>query len=189
MSELFAERRRALEEEFFARQNAELLEAMRASVQTEHRKEELRRTSGIADDRILQHLIDAGMTAATLTAAALVPLVAVAWADGRLEEVERNQVLRYARTLELGEEANRLLAHWLEAPPGRRLFDTWVEYVKSILPALEPGAREQLRSTTLVRAEGVADAAAGEPYGVGRRISDEEREALRLIKDAFGDRP
>ena len=185
MSELFAERRRALEEEFFARQNAELLEAMRASAETDQRKADLRKITGIEDDRILQHLIDAGMTPATLTATALVPLVAVAWADGRLEEGERTQVLRYARTLDMSDEANALLAHWLEAPPEPGLFDTWAEYVTSILPALDPAAREQLRSSTRARAEAVADAAAGEPYGVGRRISDEERRVLDLIEAAL----
>ncbi len=183
--ELFGERGRALEEEFFKRQNAELLAAMRAKLETEHRKAELRKNTGIEDDRVLQHLIDSGMTPATLTATALVPLVAVAWADGRLEEVERTHVLRYARTLDMSEEANSLLAHWLETRPGPGLFDTWAEYVKSILPVLDPAAREQLRSSTRTRAEAVADAAAGEPYGVGRRISDEERKVLDLIEAAF----
>lgn len=182
MSELFAERRRALEEEFFARQNAELLEAMRASARTERQKADLRKTTGIEDDSILQHLIDAGMTPAALTATALVPLIAVAWADGRLEEVERAQVLRYARTLDMSEEANALLAHWLEARPGPGLFDTWAEYMTSILPTLDSSAREQLRSSTRARAAAVADAAAGEPYGVGRRIAPEEKEVMERIE-------
>lgn len=183
--ELFGERRRALEEEFFKRQDAERLAAMRAQAKAERMKSELRNATGISDDGVIAHLVDAGMTPATVTAATVVPLIAVAWADGQLEGPERDQVLRYARTLELGEEANSLLTSWLIEAPEPKLFETWLEYVRGLLPQLDQPARDQMKATTLARAAAVAEAAAGEPYGVGRQVSPEEKHVLRRIEGAF----
>jgi DNA-binding phage protein len=183
--ELFGERGRALEEEFFKRQNAELLAAMRAKLETERAGQELANTAGLNDEQVLARLLDAGVTPAAVTAMAVVPLVAVAWADGKLDEGERNQVLRYARTLAMGEEATSLLTSWLVAAPEPVLFDTWVEYVRNLLPRLDQPARDELKATTCLRAAAVAEAAAGEPYGVGRQISAEEQSVLRRVEAAF----
>lgn len=183
--ELFGERGRTLEEEFFKRQNAELLAAMRAKLETERAKKELANTAGLTDEQVLARLLDAGVTPATITAMAMVPLVAVAWADGKLDEVERNQVLRYARTIEIGEGATSLLTSWLVAEPETALFDTWLEYVLNLLPRLDQPARDELKATTCMRAAAVAEAAAGEPYGVGRQVSPEEKQVLRRIEAAF----
>lgn len=183
--ELFGERGRALEEEFFKRQNAELLAAMRAKLDTERARKELAKTAGLTDEQVLARLLDAGVTQVTLTAMAVVPLVAVAWADGRLDEGERNQVLRSARTLEIGEEATSLLTSWLVTEPEPALFDTWIEYIRNLLPRLDQPARDELKAATCMRAAAVAEAAAGEPYGVGRQVSPEEKQVLRRIEAAF----
>ncbi|MBE0608547.1 MAG: hypothetical protein IH609_04155, partial [Dehalococcoidia bacterium] len=50
--ELFGERGRTLEEEFFKRQNAELLAAMRAKLETERAKKELANTAGMTDEQV-----------------------------------------------------------------------------------------------------------------------------------------
>jgi DNA-binding phage protein len=183
--ELFGERGRTLEEEFFKRQNAELLAALRAKLETERTRKELANTAGVSDEQVLARLFEAGMTPATLTAMAVVPLVAIAWADGKLEEAERDQVLRYARSLDLGQEATSLLTSWLVAEPEPALFEIWIEYVRNLLPQLDEPARDQLKATTCMRAAAVAEAAAGEPYGVGRQISAEEQSVLRRIEAAF----
>lgn len=183
--ELFGERGRALEEEFFKRQNAELLAAMRAKLETERARKELAKTAGLTDEQVLARLLDAGVTQVTLTAMAVVPLVAVAWADGQLEEAERNQVLRSARSLQIGEEATSLLTGWLVEEPEPALFDTWMEYIRNLLPRLDQPARDELKAATCMRAAAVAEAAAGEPYGVGRQVSPEESQVLRRIEAAF----
>jgi hypothetical protein len=158
---------------------------MRAKLETERAKKQLANTAGMTDEQVLARLLDAGVTPATITAMAVVPLIAVAWADGKLEEAERNQVLRYARTLDIGEEATTLLTSWLVAEPEPALFDTWLEYVRDLLPRLDPPARDELRATTCMRAAAVAEAAAGEPYGVGRQVSPEEKQVLQRIEVAF----
>jgi len=183
--ELFGERRRALEEAFFRKQDAEGLAEMRAKRQSEHMKDALRETAGITNEPLLSHLVSVGLTPETLVAAAVAPLVAVAWADGKLEEAERNQILREAHGLDLGDEALILLEHWLAQEPEPSLFETWTEYIQSLLPRLDESARAQLKATTHARAVAVAEAAAGEPYGVGRQISLEEQSVLRRINAPF----
>ena len=183
--ELFGERRRALEEEFFREENAKLLAAMREKKEAEDVEEALRAAAGIKDERLVHHLREAGMTAATLTAASLVPLVAVAWADGEVEEWERHEILKDASLAHLDDASRELLADWLETRPEPELFETWMEYIRSLLPQLDVRSREALKTSTLAQAVGVAEAAGGGPYKIGRRTSKEEERVLRRIQAAF----
>ncbi len=183
--ELFGERRRALEEEFFRKQNEELLASMRAKSEAVHVRDALRSMVGTTDDLLVAHIMELGMTAATLTAIAVLPLVAIAWADGTLEDAERDQILRDSSVAELGEPARTLLTGWLDTAPENELLETWVEYIQSLLPRLDPSARESLKATTLARATLVAEAAGGGPYRMGRRTSSEEQSILQKIEAAF----
>lgn len=183
--ELFGDRRRTLEEEFFRKQNQHLLDSMREKSETEHVRDALRTTTGIDDEALLGQIVELGMTAATLTAAAVIPLVAIAWADGTLEEAERRQIFRDPLVTGLGEAANTLLTSWLVTPPEASLFDTWVEYTRSLLPKLAPSAISSLKSATIARAKAVAEAAGGGPYRIGKRTSGEEQSVLQKIEAAF----
>ncbi|MEO8538806.1 MAG: hypothetical protein ABI577_03630 [bacterium] len=183
--ELFGERGRVLEEDFFRRQNAELLTSMRSQSESVHVRDALRSTTGIDDEVLLAHMMELGMTAATLTAAALIPLVTIAWADGTLEEAERRQIFRDPLVAGLSEAANTLLTSWLLTPPDATLFDTWVAYTRSLLPKVSPSARSSLKSATIARATVVAEAAGGGPYRVGRRTSAEEQSVIQKIEAAF----
>lgn len=184
-NELFGDRRRALEEEFFKRHNEELLAAMRARLETEHLAEALGGATGITDEHVIAHLIEAGMTGATVMALALVPLVAVAWADGKLEEAERLRIIRDPQTHELSGEARALLLNWLIEEPEPSLFETWIEYVHAIRPDMDQAGWDRLKAATCDRSRAVAAAAAGEPYGVGREVSREEQAVLNRIETAF----
>ena len=79
---------RALEEAFFAKDNARLLKQMREKKQ----REELREVVQIKDEAFLDRLIELGINPETVLALTLVPLTAVAWADGILEDRERYAV-------------------------------------------------------------------------------------------------
>lgn len=184
--ELLGDRRRALEDEFFHKQNKELLSSMRAKSESEQVRDALRSTTGIEDDALLAQIMELGMTAATLTATAVIPLVAIAWADGKLEDAERRQILRDPVVGDLGEAANTLLTSWLTTAPEASLFETWAEYMRSILPGLTPAARASLKSATVSRAKLVAEAAGGGPYRIGKRTSGEEKSILETIEDVFG---
>jgi tellurite resistance protein len=118
---LLEDRRKALEEQFFKKQDAELLQRMREQRAEQERRQALATASGVRDEAALEAMVQADIGPETLAALGLVPLVAVAWADGKLDDDEREAVLSAARGLGLeeGGPADRLLVGWRSSRPGR----------------------------------------------------------------------
>ena len=97
MSEDFLSKRgAALEESFFRRRDAELLEEMKKSMATDSQRDALIKSSGISDNALLDRFIELKLSADTVAALSLVPLIQVAWADNKLESQEREAVLAAA---------------------------------------------------------------------------------------------
>jgi len=69
-----------------------------------------------------------GITAETAAAFEVLPLVEVAWADGRVDQEERWRLLEAATRLgvEVGRPAHALLESWLERRPVPQLFGAWL---------------------------------------------------------------
>lgn len=176
------DRRDALENAFFARQEAAMRERMREAEQTRTRRESLRAASGLTDEAALDRLDALGVSPETLAALSLVPLVAVAWADGSLDDRERAAVLSGAAEagVEPGGPAHGLLDRWLSAPPPPELTETWAAYVR----ALDADTRASLRASVTGRARRVAEAAGG-VLGIGRKVSAAEEAALSRLDAAF----
>jgi len=180
--EFLGDRKKALEESFFAKQNAALLEKMRAEREKEAAIESLARTSRIDDREILEKLVDLGIDAATWAALSLVPLVEVAWADGDVKDKERAAVLAAAQEqgIDSGTPSHALLESWLGTRPGPALFASWGGYATELAANLSPAERSALHRDIADRAFAVARAAGG-ILGVGS-IS----EAEKLVLDALG---
>ena len=185
-SDSFAERGKALEESFFAKRNRELLEQLRSQQAAEAQAEELTRVTGIADASVIQHLVKLGLGSETIAAVSLVPLIQVAWADGKLETKEREAVLSAAREdgIESESPSYRLLQSWLEEAPEPKLMTVWQEYVSSMASSLSTDARDQIKSQLIGRARRVAEASGG-LLGLGRKISPEEQRVLDDLQKAF----
>ncbi|ETX04871.1 MAG: hypothetical protein ETSY2_26255, partial [Candidatus Entotheonella gemina] len=127
MSEAFlGERRKSLEEAFFAQQQTELLQKLQEEKSAQTRRESLRAASGITDEAVLDQLADLDIQSETLAAVALVPLVAVAWADQSLDDKERSAILSGAQQsgLDAGQPGYQLLEGWLANPPEPALVHT-----------------------------------------------------------------
>ena len=88
--EVLGNRRRALEESFFARQNNRLLEQLRSETAAAERLQQLATVSGIEDPATLQQLLAADIQPETFAAVSLIPIVQVAWSDGKLDDKERS---------------------------------------------------------------------------------------------------
>jgi alkylation response protein AidB-like acyl-CoA dehydrogenase len=73
------DRRRALEDAFFLKENEKLLANLRANEERAEQRAALSATMKLSDEDVLDHLIDAGIRAETWLAISLVPLVEVAW--------------------------------------------------------------------------------------------------------------
>ncbi|MCA9569225.1 MAG: FHA domain-containing protein [Myxococcales bacterium] len=73
----------------------------------------------MASDALLRELNYLGIDEATFAVLALLPLVQVAWADGRVQDEERRLILEAAKkNWTLSADAMDLLTSWLVHPPG-----------------------------------------------------------------------
>jgi hypothetical protein len=176
------ERRRALEEAFFARHNDELIRRLHATDRDRPEKEKLAEASGLHDEALLDRLVALGIGSGTLAALSIVPLVVVAWADGVVGEKERAAILSAAADAGLGRDGpgGQLLSRWLGSAPPPELLAAWAAYVH----ALEPEARAALHPRVMSRARQVAEAAGG-LLGLLRGTSEAEARALAKLEAAF----
>ncbi len=179
----FDERRSALEEEFFARENQRLLEKLRRKKSHQEQKKALAEVSGITDDLVLEALIQNNIGSETLAAVSLVPLIAVAWADGHLHRKERQAVLDAARKHGLKQDTAsfELLENWLKHEPSPRLLKVWKEYVGS----LPKNQKQALRDQVIGLARTVAGAAGGF-LGLISAVSTHEKQVLEELESVFG---
>jgi len=181
------DRRIALEESFFTKENERLRAQLCAKAERNEDRAELAGELGFNDTGVLDQLLDAGIEAETCLAVTLVPLVRVAWADGNVSPPEREMILRAAadRGITEGSAARLLLDQWLQTRPPRRLQDAWMAYITSLRGSMESSAFEQLRFETLGRSTRVAKAANG-LLGRMRGISDSEEAVLDELSRSFG---
>lgn len=180
------ERGNSLEEEFFRKQNAELVEKLRSTHARDEARSQMIAASGIQDPALLDQLVEHGVTPATFAALTLAPLVAVAWADRRLDDKEKGAVLQEAASsgLNVGSPEYGLLENWLAAEPPPSLMAAWTGYAKEISASLEAEQRREFREALLGRANAVANAAGG--FAGRGKTSPEERRVLDAIGAALG---
>lgn len=181
MGDFLADRRKALEDSFFAKKDRVLLEQMKKEVT----KDELAKASGIGDDSILDTLVAAGFSADAVAALSLAPLVAVAWADGKLDDRERSALLDASSDEGLveGSVARDLFEGWLNEAPSNDLVPAWKAFVTAAVGGMAEPAAATFRDDLVGRARQVATAAGG-ILGLGS-ISSAEQEVLDDLESAF----
>jgi hypothetical protein len=187
MSDHFLDDRRAgLENAFFAKQDALLRQRLGEAEAIKTQRETLSAASGIKDVTVLDKLLAQNVTAATLAALSLVPLVVVAWADGSLDAKERNAILASAEQAGLNKQqaSYQLFERWLAAVPPPTLLATWQSYVSALSATLTEEARLALKTEILGRARAVAEAAGGF-MGLGQKVATEEAAMLGVLDRAF----
>jgi hypothetical protein len=126
---LLALRRKALEECFFRCRNPELTRQLRDEAIREAKRIEFRRASGITDQKLLPRLIGLKLDIATVAALVQVPLVRVAWADGQLDDRERDAIIAAAAEsgLDRDSASYHWLVSWLQSKPDGELSRCWQE--------------------------------------------------------------
>lgn len=186
MSELLDDRRKALEEIFFKKQEAIARERVRLREEEQQARGALREATGIRDEEVLAHLAGLGIRAETLAALTLIPLVEVAWADGRMQAKEVEAVLSGAEATGVAKDSpsHELLRIWLEDRPAPDLVDAWKRFIAALCAELDGQECQRLRENVIGRAREVA-AAAGGFLGLGSKISAEEEAVLTALGRAF----
>ena len=179
------DRRKSLEDEFFHKENKADIARFREKLAKQTTKDELRTASGMDDDAVLEKLMDMGLSAETITALSLVPLLKVAWADGEVQEQERIAILQGAKGKGIEEDSPgaELLAGWLDQKPDRKLYEAWADYIKTLRSELSDEQSQILRTQVTRFALTVAEAAGG--FMGFRSVSKEEKDALEWIESVF----
>ena len=182
----FEQRGQVLEDMFFYKSDQALIEKMRKDLAAQEARDQLATLSGISDDHLLDSLVAHDVKAETLACVTLIPLVVVAWADGKLDEEERLAVMRAVQEKGLSgnEAAIHLVESWLKEKPGDDLFETWHEYITVLSGTLKKESYEQLREQVLQQAREVAYATGGF-LGVVNSESRSEKLMLAKLEEAF----
>lgn len=181
--EFLGDRKKALEESFFAKESEKLRKALQEKEGAKDKKEALSAASGITDDAVLEQLIALDIHSDTLAALSLVPLVEVAWADGTMDDNERSAIQSAAKDAGLSGESAALLDGWLATRPSYKVLSAWKDYVAELAGAMDAAAKDKLKHDLLGRARTVAESAGGF-LGIGK-ISSEEEEKLEELARAF----
>jgi hypothetical protein len=179
------ERGKALEDQFYEKENAEKLTTMKGKLDSQRTKDELRKASGMSDDAVLDKLVHLGLRGNTIAALSLVPLIAVAWADGEIQDNERVSILQgaHGKGLEQGSDGYELLQGWLAKRPNDELFTAWEAYIKALASQLNDEQNRLLKNQIVGFAKMVA-ASAGGILGFGK-VSASEEKVLAKIEAAF----
>lgn len=185
LEKLFGSQALELENAFFLKENEELLKKLRELKKLEETKENLKLVSGISNEKILAKFIELGVTPAILSSLVIIPLIEVAWADGKLDDAERKAVLNAAQSEGLGKFAvNRaILEEWLTIRPSEKLFEAWHHYVRAISEQFSTEQKQSLIDPLLSYAEDIARATGG-IFGLGK-IAKSEKETIEKIRKSL----
>ncbi|MFY8199162.1 MAG: hypothetical protein ACOVLE_00720 [Pirellula staleyi] len=132
-----------------------------------------------------ESLVDSGFELSTLTAFIWVPLVFVAWADGKADTLEKNAIFDVLRNKGISQEtASMMIAHeWFRKSPNEDLWKTWQEFATTTLASLAPAIRNELIDEIVGLCHVVAHASGGF-LGVGT-ISETEANIIDRVIGAL----
>lgn len=185
-NEPLGDRKKALEDLFFSEVDQKLMDEMRARLAKEPDREALAKATNIKNKEVLDKLLDMGINASTLAAMTLVPLAAVAWADGSIEPAERDAILKAAEAegMQPGSLAMTVLENWLSHSPGPQLLAAWKAYINELRGIMAPEWFTQMKTEIMDNAHRVA-ASAGGILGLIQTVSSTEQRKLDELKRAF----
>ena len=177
--------RMALEGLFFRERDQKILARVRAEYRRRAMREALRDATGVPDD-IIDRILSLGVDTRSFPAFLFAPLIALAWADGRVDERERRAILDEIEAAGLSRRsaAHCVFVGWLTKQPPPDLMETWEQYIRALCRPLAPRERAWLASAIRWRAHAVASASGG-ILGSRFRESKDKIELLERMDSAF----
>jgi tellurite resistance protein len=169
------------EDAYFAEQEAKTREALRRDLEqkakAEHERRELAATLGSDGESLATRIQNLGFDAETASVVHLMPLVAVAWADGSISANERSAIMQAAAAhgIEPHTRSGNLLASVLERRPDAVVGEEMLAVLRDML-----AAQDKHPHSLIELCADVAEASGG-VLGFGNRIHDEEQKLLDEI--------
>jgi len=179
--------KRDQEEDYFRRQDRELIERMRKAAAGDATRP-LEDQTGIHDPELLRDIAALGFTAETVSLLPLVPILQVAWAEGGVSAAERKLILDVARHRDIteGSPADKQLAEWLAQKPSADVFARADRLVAAMLAAHAGPAHDLTADDLMKYCETIAHASGG-ILGLGK-VSHAERAAIEEVHKALKSR-
>jgi hypothetical protein len=175
---------RHLEEAFYLENDPRLQESLREMRSLAKTSGLVAEVSALSDPRILFHLARLEVQPSTAAALAILPMAAVAWADGQVEPAEREALVRALDQVFFFETIDRdVVDFWLRVPPSEGLLTAWEAYARELGSRVGAEGRMVLRQRILDQARQVAEAAGGF-LGIGS-ICEAEQAVLARLGKAF----
>jgi len=177
-------RGRALEELFFFKQNAVLIEKKQQLQKLERDLKTMSGISGISNAAVLRKLVELNVQAEVLATLLIIPHIEVAWADRKMDAEERAAILKAAENDKIfgGPIDKSLFEHWLRHEPPTGFLESWIFYMQGLCQLLSEDERQALKSDILQRARTVAEA--GRPSSKSK-ISRKKEKVLHKLESAF----
>lgn len=179
---------RQLEDAFFLDADKRIIENLRKLREMKETKEALAAVSGITNDAVLTRLIELDVRPETLASLAVVPMVEVAWADGTLDDREKQALLKVVQDQGVvpGGIEYDLLHQWMEHKPPKSMLEAWSHYIQGLCEVLSKEQCESLKTSLLGHLRAIALSSGGVlNLGIGNRISKEEEGMIARLENAF----
>jgi hypothetical protein len=175
-----------LEDLFFYKQSTALIEKKQQLQKMERNLKTMAGISGISNEALLRKLLELNIQVEVLATLLIIPLVEVAWADGKMNERERAAIVAAAESSRIfvGPIDSSLFEHWLREEPPKGFLESWSFYMQGLSQLLNEKERQALESDILQRARTVAQAGR---RGAGPRskISRKVENVLLKLASAF----
>ncbi|MCL6741876.1 hypothetical protein LZ518_12135 [Sphingomonas sp. RB56-2] len=183
---IFGDREKAMEADYFRKEEARLLEKLRQNAKIDEIAEALRDQLQVNDPDLLVAVRDLGINAENASAFLLAPLVQVAWAEGKVRKDEQAAVLKIARDrgIEEGSPSDGQLHEWMVNRPADELFKASLRAIKAGLAVLPGPERHERIERILDGCRAVAEASGTEiahQLGLGTGVSKSEASLLDSI--------
>lgn len=166
-----------------ASRRAELLARVDAAAARIEKRKAIASAVGTTDAEIVDRIEQLGLSGDSARVLDLLPLVHVAWADGRVQKAERSAVLAIleARGIPANSDACLLMEALLEARPS----ETFLGQSLSLLRDL--AARDGKGTADIVDLCARVAEASGGLLGFGSKTDDKERALIGDVAKALGD--
>jgi hypothetical protein len=180
------EQGRTLADIFFLKRDKILIEELHRIEKMKETKKVLSKVSGITNEDILQKLVDLNIRPEIVASLALVPLIEVAWVDGKIDEKEKAAVIEAAEESFVSKDSPDfdLLRQWMEHKPGPKLLEAWRHYIKGLCGELTQHQKNAFKKDLIGHARRIAEATGG-ILGFGDKVSKPEKKMLEKLESAF----
>jgi tellurite resistance protein len=142
----------------------------------------------MTDDELRAELAQLGITEKNLALVAVLPLVQVAWADGKVQSAERKIILKAAENFQVNDpDSKALLESWIKKDPGFDAHDRALKVLRALAARKGAfGVRVTPRTLegVITLCERVAEATGG-LFGLMFTMEASERDAVANIAQAL----